>query len=81
MADFTDVMQLAEGISAYDLFPEKAPKTAKNVLIGDAKKVALNPGIVPPRREIGSFAYIHTYIHTFIHIVYNVYRIYILTCL
>ena len=79
MADFTDVMQLAEGISAYDLFPEKAPKTAKNVLIGDAKKVALNPGIVPPRREIGtvSLAYNHTYIHT----VYNAYGIYIYTCL
>lgn len=52
MTDFTDVMQLAEGISAYDLFPEKVPKT-RNALIGDAKKVASNPGIVPPRREIG----------------------------
>eukprot|EP01036_Dinobryon_divergens_P031501 gene31501-40909_t len=51
VTDFTDVMQLAEGISAYDLFPEKVPKT-RNALIGDAKKVASNPGIVPPRREI-----------------------------
>lgn len=52
MTDFTDVMQLAEGISSYDLFPEKAPR-AQSVKAAEAKKILLNPGIVPPRREIG----------------------------
>lgn len=56
VADFTEVMQLAQGISVPSLFPEKekalAARVLKNPQLAEAKKASLNPGIVPPRREI-----------------------------